>query len=93
MQMNATITQSAEMSVICNQITAGVFKVLGVGWELPPKFRRIFYLGGNSPALFYFEVVFGMLLNTVLDLMNIINNYSNYHGVSEKKSQIDHLYN
>ena len=33
-----------------------------------------------------------MLLNTVFELMNIINNYSNYHGVSEKKSQIDHLY-
>ena len=29
----------------------GVFKVLGVGWELPPKFSRIFYLGrGNSPC-------------------------------------------
>ena len=35
-----------------------------------------------------------MLLNTVFDLMNIINNYSNYHGVSEKKvkliTYIDH---
>ena len=78
--MNATITQSAEMSVICNQITAGVFKALGVGWELPPKFQRIFYLGGIPPVLFYSEVVFGMLLNTVFDLMNIIDNYSNYHG-------------
>ena len=28
----------------------GVFKVLGVGWELPPKFSRIFYLGGDSPC-------------------------------------------
>ena len=71
---------------------AGVFKVLGVGWELPPNFQGFFYLGGIPPALFYSEVVFGMLLNTVFDLMNITNNYSNYHGVSEKKSQIDHLY-
>ena len=35
-----------------------------------------------------------MLLNTVFDLMNIINNCSNYHGVSEKKvkliTYIDH---
>ena len=29
-----------------------------------------------------------MLLNTVSDLMNIINNYSNYHGVSEKKVKL-----
>ena len=29
-----------------------------------------------------------MLLNTVFDLMNIINNYSNYHGVSEKKVKL-----
>ena len=77
---------------LCLGDFSGVFKVLGVGWELPPKFPRIFYLGGIPPALFYSEVVFGVLLNTVFDLMNIINNYSNYHGVSEKKSQIDHLY-
>ena len=73
------------------QFYPGVFKVLGVGWELPPKFRRIFYLGGGGgilPALFYSEVVFGMLLNTVFDIMNIINNYSNYHGVSEKKVKL-----
>ena len=42
---------------------AGVFKVLGVRWELPPKFSRIFYLGGMPRAIFYSEVVFGMLLN------------------------------
>ena len=55
----------------------------------PPKFQRIFYLGGGiPPALFYSEVVFGMLLNTVFDLINIINNYSNYHGVSEKKFKL-----
>ena len=57
-----------------------------------PKFSRIFYLGGIPPALFYSEVAFGVLLNTVFDLMNIINSCSNYQGVSEKKSQIDHLY-
>ena len=33
----------------------GVFKVLGVGWELPPKFSRIFYLGGNSPCPILFS--------------------------------------
>ena len=57
-----------------------------------PKFPRIFIWGEIPPALFYSEVAFGVLLNAVFDLMNIINNYSNYHGVSEKKSQIDHLY-
>ena len=49
---------------------------------------------GASPALFYSEVAFGVLLNTVFDLMNIINNYSNYHGVLKKKvkliTYIDH---
>ena len=60
-------------------LIAVVFKVLGIGWALPPKFPRIFYWGGEGipPALFYSEVVFGMLSNTVFDLMNIINNYSN----------------
>ena len=68
-------------------LCTGVFKILGVGWELPPKFPRIFYWGGgNSAALFYSEVAFGVLLNTVFDLINRINNYSNYHGVSEKES-------
>ena len=33
------------------EFDAGVFKALGVGWELPPKLPRIFYLGGgNSPC-------------------------------------------
>ena len=72
--------------VVFALLVPGVFKVLGVGWGF-------FIWGGIPPALFYSEVVFGMLLNTVFDLMNIINNYSNYHGVSEKKSQMDHLYN
>ena len=58
----------------------------------PQIYKDFLFGGGIPPALFYSEVVFGMLLNTVFDLMNIINNYSNYHGVSEK-SQIDHLYN
>ena len=60
-----------------------------------PKISKDFLFGGGGipPALFYSDIVFGMLLNTVFDLMNIINNYSNYHRVSEKKSQIDHLYN
>ena len=31
----------------------GVFKVLGVGWELPPKFSRIFYLGGGFPLPYF----------------------------------------
>ena len=58
-----------------------------------PQISKDFLFGGGiPPALFYSEVAFGVLLNTVFDLMNIINNYSNYHGVSEKKSQIDHLY-
>ena len=57
-----------------------------------PQISKDFLFGGNSPCLFYSEVAFGVLLNTVFDLMNIINNCSNYHGVSEKKSQIDHLY-
>ena len=51
-------------------------------------------MGGIPPALFYSEVAFGVLLNTVFDLVNIINNYSNYHGVSENKvkliTYIDH---
>ena len=52
---------------------SGVFKVLGVGWELPPKFPRIFYLGGGiPPALFYSEVAFGMLL--------LIQFFSNEHN-------------
>ena len=64
---------------------SGVFKVLGVGWELPPKFSRMFYLGGIPPALFYSEVAFGVLLNTVFDLMNIINNCSNCISWSIRK--------
>ena len=61
-----------------------------------PQISKDFLLGGGGipPALFYSEVAFGVLLNTVFDLMNIINNYSNYHGVSEKKvkliTYIDH---
>ena len=58
-----------------------------------PQISKNFLFGGGiPPALFYSEVAFGVLLNTVFDLMNIINNYSKYHGVSGKKSQIDHLY-
>ena len=37
-------------SLVTVQIISGVFMVLGVGWELPPKFPRIFYLGENSPC-------------------------------------------
>ena len=54
----------------------------------PPNFQGFFIWGGIPPALFYSEVVFDVLLNTVFDLMNIINNYSNYHGVSEKKVKL-----
>ena len=79
---------SPHLLVLLTIDKAGVFKVLGVGWELPPKFPRIFYLGGIPPSLFYSEVVFGMLSSTVFDLMNIINNYSNYHGVSEKEVKL-----
>ena len=64
------------------------------GWVgASPQISKDFLFGGWGipPALFYSEVVFDMLLNTVFDLMNIINNYSSYHGVSEK-SQIDHLH-
>ena len=71
---------------LSERVVPGVFKVLGVGWELPPKFPRIFYLG--EFPLPYFSSVFGMVLNTVFDLVNIINNYSNYHGVSEKKVKL-----
>ena len=55
-----------------------------------PQISKNFLFGGGGipPALFYSEVAFGVLLNTVFDLMNIIN----YHEVSGKKSQIDHLY-
>ena len=42
-----------------------------------PQIFKYFLFGGMPPAIFYSEVVFG--LNTVFDLMNIINNYSNYH--------------
>ena len=33
---------------------SGVFYVLVVGWELPPKFSRAFCLGGGEfPPIFY----------------------------------------
>ena len=65
-----------------------------MGGSFPANFQGFFIWGGIPPALFYSEVAFGVLLNTVFDLTNIINNYSNYHGVSEKKvkliTYIDH---
>ena len=66
----------------------------GLGGSFPSNFQGFFIWGRIPPALFYSEVAFGVLLNTVFDLMNIINNCSNYHGVSEKKvkliTSIDH---
>ena len=50
----------------------------------PQIFKDFLFGGGIPPAVFYSEVAFGVLLNPVFDLMNIINNCSNYHGVSEK---------
>ena len=65
-----------------------------MGGSFPLNFQGFFIWGGIPPALFFSEVAFGVLLNTVFDLMNIINNYSNYHGESEKKvkliTYIDH---
>ena len=65
-----------------------------MGGSFPPNFQGFFIWGGIPPALFYSRVAFGVLLNTVFNLMNIINNYSNNHGVSEKKikltTYIDH---
>ena len=53
-----------------------------------PQIFKDFLFGGGGipPAIFYSEVAFGVLLNTVFELMNIINDCSNYHGVSETKS-------
>ena len=39
-----------------------------------PQISKDFLFGGIPPAPFYSEVAFGVLLNTVFDLMNIINN-------------------
>ena len=71
----------------------GYLRFQGLGGSFPPNFQGFFIWGGIPPA-FYSGVAFGVLLNTVFDLMNIINSYSNYHGVSEKKvkftTYIDH---
>ena len=60
----------------------------------PQIFKDFLFGEGIPPALFYSEVAFGVLLNTVFDLMNIINNWSNYisWSIRKKPSKIDHLY-
>ena len=36
----------------------------------PPRFPKIFYWMGNSPALFYFEVAFGIIIQLLLKSLN-----------------------
>ena len=74
------------MSVLSGWIEQGYLRFLGLGGSFPPNFQGFFISGGIPPALFYSEVAFGVLLNTVFDLMNIINNYSNYHGEKKKSN-------
>ena len=60
-----------------------------------PQISKDFLFGGGGipPALFYSEVVFGMLSNTVFDLMNIFNNYSNMEYQKKKVKLITYIIN
>ena len=45
-----------------------IFKVLGVGWDLPPKFPKIFLLGKKCPLNLFYDA---MVLLLIRDLLGI----------------------